>query len=366
MSVVVFWILVTIAGRVVPWFMGEFQERDIAYLILQVALLIPLVWRRSNPFTVMLIVMVPSLISALSSDPVMATSHGVAYILILFNVGMRCPNWQVTLTFILINLNGLIDSITTNHGYIWTIVADITSSLVIFGLILTVALLLRTKRDHVVWLEQQQAEQSATEERHRIAREMHDIIGHNLAVVNALADGGQYAAKAGNHDGATQALESISDTSRQALNELRRVLGVLRHDDEEEAEIAPQPGLDDIDELIQRVRSTGRNVNYRTHGERPELNQGHELVIYRTIQEAMTNALKHTPPGTPMTIEFEYGSDDVDLRISNPGILVDNAQPGRGLSGLAERARAFGGTMESGPSATGGWTVTLHLPVNGN
>ncbi|GAB4003606.1 hypothetical protein GCM10029992_46010 [Glycomyces albus] len=199
----------------------------------------------------------------------------------------------------------------------------------IFGLVTMVGLLFKTRRAFNESMSDQVARQAVSAERTRIAREMHDIIGHNLAVINALADGGAYAATAA-PERAKEALEAIGSTSRQALGELRRVLSVLNADDADQvAELAPQPGLSELETLIERVREAGLPVSVRVSGERWDLTENQQLAVYRTVQEALTNVLKHASEPRRAQVALDYREGGLAASVGNSGPAVEDAGPMR-------------------------------------
>jgi signal transduction histidine kinase len=212
----------------------------------------------------------------------------------------------------------------------------------------------------------QQAQLATAAERTRIAREMHDIIGHNLSVITGLADGGSYAA-AKSPERATQALEAIGSTSRQALSELRRLLDVLRDDEPAAAERSPQPALTDLGRLIDGVRAAGLPVRSTVHGQADTVPAGRQLTVYRVVQEALTNTLKHGGPDATATVDISYADEGVTVEVTDtgrggPALPTDGR--GRGLTGMRERTSLYDGTLEAGPLSrpAGGWRVHLHLP----
>ena len=199
---------------------------------------------------------------------------------------------------------------------------------------------------------------------------MHDIIGHNLSVITGLADGGRYAA-AKSPDRATQALDAIGSTSRQALAELRRLLDILPDDDQGttgRAELSPQPALTDLDRLLDGVRRAGLPVRTTVRGE-AALPEGRQLTLYRVIQEALTNTLKHAGPDATAHIDLSYEAGGaVTLTVTDTGRGTPLPAPalsgGRGVPGMRERTSLYGGTLEAGPrpAPEQGWRVHLHLP----
>ncbi|MFB7122195.1 sensor histidine kinase [Kitasatospora sp. NPDC056273] len=215
----------------------------------------------------------------------------------------------------------------------------------------------------------QRSRLAAVTERTRVAREMHDIIGHNLSVIVTLADGGAYAAEASPERG-REALLLIGDTSRQALGELRRMLGVLR-DQGEDAELTPQPGIADVDGLCARIRAAGPQVVYTAAGDLDALDRGVQLMAYRIVQESLTNTLKHAGPGTRAHVTLTSEDDRLRVRVrdSGPPDGPPPSAPGRppreghGLAGIRERAALYGGTVTAGPGPGAGWTVEAVLDL---
>jgi len=231
------------------------------------------------------------------------------------------------------------------------------------------------RRAHSAWLEERarraeaerdtKARLAAAAERSRIAREMHDIIAHNLAVIVGLADGGRYAA-ARSPERSSQALGAIASTGREALSELRRLLGVLTEDDGQTADLAPQPGLADLEALLDRVRAAGLPVTCMMQGDPARLSEGQQLTVYRIVQEALTNTLKHAGPAATAEVVLDYADGAVEVQVTDTGLGAAADSPdggGRGLHGMRERAAVYDGTLQAGPASSGGgWRVRAHLP----
>ena len=214
----------------------------------------------------------------------------------------------------------------------------------------------------------QQALIATATERARISREMHDIVAHSLSVMIALGDGAAIAATRSPEDARAAMLQS-SALGRQALGEMRRLLGGLNGDDipADASALTPQPGIADLDELIQQVRSAGPEVDLLIVGHPPDLAPGAQLTIYRMVQEALTNVLKHAPAATRATVTLRYGSTGVDIEVDNDDggrpAVPTAAGPGHGLTGMRQRAAVFGGTVEAGRHSDGRWRVTTHLAL---
>ena len=204
----------------------------------------------------------------------------------------------------------------------------------------------------------QQAAIAAAAERTRIARELHDIVSHSLSVVITLADA---AAVVSRSDPGREAMAEVSETGRQALSDMRAMLGVLRTDDPP-ADMAPQPGLGQLGELIQRVRATGLAVSLDIEGTPFPLGAAAGLTAYRIVQEALTNTIRHAA-ASRARVTLCYDDPYVRLRVTDDGTTApagDDHQ-GHGIEGMRERAALHGGTVSAGPGPDGGWAVAATL-----
>lgn len=206
--------------------------------------------------------------------------------------------------------------------------------------------------------------QTVMEERARIARELHDIVAHHLSVIAIESE----AARLTSPDIAAETggrLEAIAATAREALTETRRLLGVLREDTGGEPDRAPQPGLGDLDELVERARATGTPIQLRRDGEVVPLPGSVDVAAYRIVQEALTNARRHAP-GSEVDVEMSYRDDALHLRIRDygPGVVNGTPASGHGLTGMRERATLAGGTFASGPAVGGGFEILVTLPTS--
>ncbi len=204
---------------------------------------------------------------------------------------------------------------------------------------------------------------AASDERARIAREMHDVVAHTLSVVVAQADGGRFAART-DPAAAARTLDTIADVGRSALTEMRALLGVLRTSDGE-AELGPQPSIGDIPSLVAAAREGGIEVSYVTTGTPRPLPIGAGLAVYRIAQEGLTNVLKHAGPVAAAFLQLTWGDDDVTLTVSDDGrgAAAQGDGTGSGIEGMKERATVFGGTLTAGPKAGGGFVVRARLPL---
>ncbi|MGZ4332948.1 MAG: sensor histidine kinase [Gaiellaceae bacterium] len=206
------------------------------------------------------------------------------------------------------------------------------------------------------------AERAAAEERTRIARELHDVVAHSVSVMVVQASGVRRLLNA-DQERERDALLSVEQIGREALTEMRRMLGVMRTGEEKRAELAPQPGLSHLDRLIAQVEEAGLPVTLRIEGERPELPAGIDLSAYRIVQEGLTNALKHAK-GAHAEVVVRYGEDGVEVEIADDGPGANGSRSdGHGLVGMRERVALYGGTLAAGPRDGGGFVLRAQLPV---
>jgi signal transduction histidine kinase len=209
-----------------------------------------------------------------------------------------------------------------------------------------------------------QARVAAVAERARIARELHDVIAHNVSVMVVQADGASYAL-ATDPGRAKEALAAISATGRQALAEMRRMLGVLRREEEGPSEVrAPQPGIGELGELLDQARLAGLPVSFTVEGDPQPLPGGVALAAYRIVQESLTNTRKHAGPVATASVVLRYSDAALVLAISDDGrgaAAPDGA--GHGLTGMRERVATYGGSVAAGPRPGGGFEVVATLPL---
>jgi signal transduction histidine kinase len=194
---------------------------------------------------------------------------------------------------------------------------------------------------------------------------MHDIVAHNLAVMVALADGAGYAAST-SPERAADAMQKVSASGRQALSEMRRLVGLLRDGEPADPDgRAPQPGLGDLDRLVDQVRAAGVRVAVTREGVPGPWGPGAGLAIYRIVQEALTNILKHAGPhaGAEVRLRYEPARAEVEVVDDGAGRAARAVPPAdrHGLAGMAERAASYGGRLEAGPRPGAGWRVHAYL-----
>jgi signal transduction histidine kinase len=211
------------------------------------------------------------------------------------------------------------------------------------------------------------ASRAVAEERLRLARELHDVVAHSISVIAVQSGVGAHVANTQPKE-AAKALAAIEATSRAALTELRRLLGVLRQDGEPQGSLAPVPGLADLDSLLAEVAKAGLAVRLRVEGTASPLPAGVDLSAYRIVQEALTNVVKHAGPARAQVV-VGYHDQDVTVEVTDDGRGAaaptgDGPVPtGHGLIGMRERVAAFGGDLKVGPELGGGFRVAARLPL---
>ncbi len=230
-------------------------------------------------------------------------------------------------------------------------------------------------RLHLLETERGQATRIAVaEERGRIARELHDVIAHAVSVIVVQADGAMYAIER-DPETARGALRTIADTGRGALDELRGLLDVLRGSgDAAEQPLAPQPGIAALPELAERMRAAGMPVRLDLDGDFTDVSTGVALGVFRIVQEALTNTLKHAGQGAAATVRVTLRDDSIEVDVVDDGAgrahpvlapVLTDVPGGNGLIGMRERASVFGGRLNVGPEPGGGWRVHTVIPHQG-
>ena len=213
---------------------------------------------------------------------------------------------------------------------------------------------------------EEKARLAVAEERARIARELHDVVAHNLSIMIVQAGAERRSLDADRLDETREVLETIELTGRTAMAEMRRLLGMLRRSDDELA-LAPQPSLGHLDALVSQVREAGMPVDLRIEGTPRPLAAGVDLSAYRIVQEALTNALKHAGPASAR-VTVRYGNEELDIEIADDGRGGELGVPGggHGLVGMRERVALFGGDLATGSRRGGGYAVRARLPLAGS
>ncbi|MCH6163827.1 sensor histidine kinase [Streptomyces marispadix] len=341
------------------------------FLALQAGLLVPLVWRRRAPLAVFAAVAAAAFAQWLADVQLAAD---VALLIALYTVAAYCDRRRTLLAAAVLEAGIVLNSLS------WApegrVVGDIVSLTAMAVAAAVIGTNVRTRRAHLASVEDravrlererdQRARLAVADERARIAREMHDIVSHNLSVMVALADGAVFA-QFRSPDTTTAAMRQISGTGRQALTDMRRFLGVLRAE-EPDALRHPMPGIAQLESLADQVRAAGLPTRLDQTGDPTPVSAAAQLTVYRLVQEALTNALKHTPVGTRAEVRVRCSAEAVAVEVTDDGAdagrtaQAGGSPSGHGIPGMRERAAAYGATLEAGPLPHGGgWRVSARL-----
>lgn len=369
---------------------------DLLNRVFIAAMTLPLIARRIYPVPVMVTVLAVWAIDRAFDYP---TTMATASVLLVFHtIGTELNRRRALL------IGG--SAVVLIVG--WTALGALTlesvpAAAVLYQLVVTAAPLwlgmeIHERRRRVVELEaraeraeqarEEQAKRAVAEERARIARELHDVVAHQMTVITLQADGARRVARGGDPR-VTDALDTITATGKSALTEMRRMVGLLRSPgaenghSEEAARLAPMPGLRDLDDLIDRVAAAGMTVDVEVQGNLRPLDDGAELSAYRVVQEALTNAMRHGGPQVRANVTVSYGDDGLALVVDDSGRGLaswtsdigaagsstpfdsstgDSSASGHGLVGLRERIAVHGGEFDAGPRPGGGFRVRATIP----
>jgi signal transduction histidine kinase len=325
---------------------------------------LPLAARRRFPGTVLGISVGSGLASAaLGLPPVVL---GVAILVAVYSVAAYGTRWVSLAGLAAAELGSAAVQLTPGR-FEWP--TPVSNALVI-GAAWLLGHFVGVRRAYTVQLERTRAEvarRAVAEERLRLARELHDVVAHAISVIAVQSGVGAHVANSQPEE-AAKALAAIEATSRAALTELRRLLGVLRQDGESQGDLAPVPGLADLDALLAEVAKAGLAVRLRVEGTPSQLPAGVDLSAYRIVQEALTNVVKHAGPARAQ-VTIGYGDREVTVEIVDNGrgmaAPTDNgrAELGHGLIGMRERVQMFDGELQAGPRPGGGFRVAARLPL---
>ena len=391
---------VALAGALFLVFTGWiFETGDTPNVWFVAALTFPLVLRRRAPMAVFLVIAGVALVQWLVTGPMLADA---SLLVALYTVAAESEWLHVIAASVLLEVGIVMATVR------WTPTGNHTKSVIFLNGMAFTALLagvvVRALRSQLDWLAEraerleverdQQASLAAAAERARIAREMHDVVSHNIQVIVTRADAAE-AAQATDPARAAEAVREVSNTGRQALTDMRRMLGVLREEPPtvlngttrratpdspvgDGNPFSPQPGLGELERLVDRVRGTGLAISLRHTGCPFDLTGAAELSVYRIVQEALTNVLKHAAEPMLVQIVLEFDDSDVTVRVTDDGrapvtapaaagTVGEAGRPtssvgsGHGLPGMGERTAAFDGSLTAGPATDGGWEVVAVL-----
>lgn len=345
--------------------------------ILAFGMLAPLIWRRTHPELVFFGVCAVAVLQWLGGFQLMPGNVGLLVALYAISV-----YGDVRLSRIALGIGGLGVLMATsrywaNSDWKQQVTMMVALGALVFG-VWAFGERRRTRGLYVAQLEERaaqlerdrdrEAKLAVSNERTRIAREIHDVVAHGLSIMIVQADGGLYAADQ-SPDAAKKALATIGDTGRASLTEMRKMLGLLKQDerDLDPNQPRPQPGVSSLPELIDNVREAGLNVTYDVTGEPRDLPALLGLTAYRIVQEGLTNTLKHAGPGARTSVTLDFGREMLTVVVTDDGRgagVAPSADPGHGLVGMRQRASVSGGTVSAGPKAGGGYEVIARLPYN--
>ncbi|SEF23531.1 Signal transduction histidine kinase [Amycolatopsis pretoriensis] len=343
------------------------RELPVAVLF-TVALVLPLVWRHRAPRTVFGAVAAVALVHWLLDVQLPAD---IALLVALYTVAVHAGLRDTLVAGAVLETGGLLACLrwATDGAFLTPFVA-VTAMIVAVGVlgvhVRTHRAYLAVVEDRAVRLEREQDQQArvaVAEERTRITREMHDIVTHNLSVMVALTDAAVYAQHR-SPGKATTAMLRTAETGRQALTDMRRSLGVLRTG-EPDALRHPLPGIAQLSTLADRMRAAGLPTRIEVRGGHTHVPATAQLTVHRLVQEALTNTLKHTPAGTRAEVRVECTTGTVTVDVTDSGPRPPAPGSGHGITGMRERAAAYGGTVRAGPLPGGGWGVHTRLFLAG-
>ena len=255
---------------------------------------------------------------------------------------------------------------------------DIIGTAISFGGAWVFGTVLRHRRDGLMErvkeaeqraaIETERHARAVAEERLRIAQELHDVVAHSMSVIAVQAGVGAHVLESDPNE-ARRALENIATTSRTTLNEMRRLLGVLRNEDGSKAQHAPAPRLEDLPALVARVEASGVAVDLAVDSPPCELPTGVSLSVYRIVQEALTNVLRHAGPArAQVAVHYEPGTIAIEVSDDGRGLAAASVSAngaGHGITGMQERVAVYGGSLHTGPRAGGGFVVRARIPFEG-
>ena len=335
---------------------------------------VPLAWRRDAPLPVLVVVLVGvSIIGA--ADPAGEWVTPFAAVLVsLYSVAAYSERRQAIVGLALVLLffaSGTVLDNLKDPGR--RPLGDLIYMTVLNTSGWAIGRIVRRWREQALALEQRTAELeqerawreqvAVAQERNRIARELHDVIAHSVSLMVVQAAAAEQMLQS-DPPRAREPICRIQESGRQAVLELRRLLGILRPEEEEEASLAPHPTLRDLRAMVDRACDAGLSVELDIRGAQRDLAPGIELTAYRLVQEALTNALKHAGP-TQARVVVRYGVDRLDIEVTNEQALSGGRSrngTGHGLSGMRERLALYGGTLDAGPQE-GGFVVRAHIPL---
>lgn len=362
-------------AQVETWLSGASDPKG-AYAAAALAMTLPLAWRRQAPLAVLSMVFAP-LFAMRAADHSLDSAYVMIVLLVAFHaVGAHLERRRaiagVALGLVLLAALLTVESLVAASGDAKpAVLGDFVFLAAILGAVWAGSVSLRERALRAGELErradrlererEERARAAVAEERARIARELHDVVAHSVSVI-AVQTGSMRRRLSRERPDDAEQLAAVERTARQALAEMRRMLGLLRADGDEPS-LSPQPGVEEIGRLVAQVRDAGLSVELSVEGERAPLPPGVDLAVYRIVQEALTNVLKHAR-AQRACVALSYDERGLELEISDDGQGLNGAptEGGHGLVGMRERVALYGGSLSAGTGSEGGFTVRAHLP----
>jgi signal transduction histidine kinase len=343
---------------------------------------LPLAWRRRHPLGVNLAVGAAALAYGIAPFPDLVTPVPLGGVVALYSMVAWCGRRSAVIVGVATGVAVVIVPWLpgTNSDLLdFSFTALLLASAWVLGDSARIRRAYTTELEaRASWLARErdyEAQRAVTAERARIARELHDVVAHHVSMMVVQAEAGPVAVER-DAVGAVRAFDTIAGIGRQALVEMRRLLGVLRSEASDPTpSLAPQPGVAELASLVEQVRRAGLQADLVVEGEPASLPPGVDLSAYRIVQEALTNVVKHAGP-SHVRVLVRYGEGDlrIEVRDDGPGLAPagpgvapagGNGEPGHGLIGMRERVHLFGGELTAGSSPEGGFTVAARLPIGG-
>lgn len=365
--------IIGILGRAVNE-SGDFSlsmlgDVPVAVYVLLAVSSIALFWRRSHPLAVLTVTLVASVVWDLLA---LADGPSLAILISLYGVGRYVEEDRTNILAVVAAMTIVVaDDILIEGEEASVVVLSL-------GLVLLawyVGRRMEGRREYLALLEERaeylereraaEAQRAVTAERTRIARELHDLVAHRVSMITVQAGAAQTVVSR-DPERAVRAMEAVEREGRQALEELRQVLGVLRAD-ENQTDLVPVNGLADIDDLVADMRSAGMDVSLDNEGIPTDLPSQVDLASYRIVQEALTNVVKHGGPNPRAKVRVTSNDRHITIEVSDRGSGVSTVPgSGHGLAGMRERTTLLGGTFAAGPRSGGGFRVIARLPCERN
>ncbi|CAN5258397.1 histidine kinase [soil metagenome] len=346
------------AYSVAELLLGSDGQSLALHLVTTAIMTLPLAVRRTNPLVTAVAFASGLLLGSVATTPVPLFGEFVAGLLAAYSLAVHASRRAVAVGGGCLAFAVLVFVARDPSGGFLPLGLE---TLLPFGVAVGIGAFARRRRNEA----RDGARRAADEERTRIARELHDLVGHAVSLMTVQAGVARVALDADDGDRARSALASVEGTGREALDELRRLLGILRAHDHAADDLAPQPGLDAIAGLVEQLRGTGREADLRVEGAPRPIPAGMALTAYRIVQEALTNVVKHAGEAR-VAVVVRYADDRLEVEITDDGSGAGRrSSGGHGLAGMRERAALYGGEVRAGSVPDGGFRVLTRLPVPG-